>query len=59
MSSSGSLSLMSLPMFQAALPVMAAVDPLRVKAIVQSLRRLELIHDERVIMMMPFDVVVR
>lgn len=55
----GKLGLADLPPFQAALPAIARVDPLRAKAITQALQRIELVHQEGVITMMPVDLVVR
>ena len=47
------------PVVQAALPALKALDPLRFSGVVQALTRLELIHREGVVMMMPFDLIVR
>jgi protease-4 len=55
----GSLSLMSHPIVEAALPLLARTDPLRFKAVVQALVRIELIHREGVVMMMPEDLIIR
>jgi len=55
----GKLGLADLPPFQTALPAIARVDPLRAKAIVQALQRIELVHQEGVVTMMPMDLVLR
>ncbi len=54
-----SFSLMSHPLVQEALPMLAGVDPLRFKAVVQALQRIQLIHDEGIIMMTASDFVIR
>lgn len=59
MISNRSLSLANLPMFRAALPLLSKVDPLRWRALLQSLKRVELIHDEGVIVMMPSELIIR
>jgi len=59
MSSTTGLDLHTHPIVQAALPILAKTDPMRVKLILQALTRLELVHDETVIMMMPEDWVIR
>lgn len=54
-----SMSLASLPMFRAAMPALLAVDPLRARAMLRALRRVELLARERVLMMMPSELLVR
>jgi len=51
--------LMKAPVFENALPILAKMDPLRCKVMVQALRRLELLHHEHVIIMMPQDLVIQ
>lgn len=53
------LSLVDLPLFRTLLPTIARVDPIRAGAIIRALRRIELIHDEHVITMMPDELVIR
>jgi protease IV len=53
------LSLTELPLFEAALPALAKLDPLRFAAMLRALQRIELIHREGVIMMMPDEYVIR
>ena len=53
------LSFADQPAFQAILPMLAKVDPLRFRAVLNALVRLELIHTEGVIVMMPEEWVVR
>ena len=55
----GPLGLADLPLFRTMLPTIAGVDPLRAKAIVRSLQRIELIHQEGVVMMMPAELLIR
>jgi len=52
-------SFLEVPLVRAALPTLFRVDPLRAKAIVQALLRIELIHREGVVTMMPLDLVIR
>jgi protease-4 len=59
MSAGPKLALAQWPVFKAMLPTLATVDPLRYRAIMQALKRIELIHDEGVIMMMSTDLVIR
>lgn len=47
------------PLLGSILPALQRIDPLRVKAVMQALTRLELIHDEGVITMMPETLLVR
>ena len=59
MSAGSKLALAQWPLFKTVLPTLATVDPLRYRAIMQALKRIELIHDEGVIMMMTTDLVIR
>ncbi len=59
MGSDETLALIDHPLFRAMLPTLAKTDPLRYRAILQALRRIELVHDEGIVMMMPFDLVIR
>jgi protease-4 len=52
-------SLVDMPPFSTLLPAVARVDPLRAKLIVQSLKRIELLHREHVVTMMPVDLLIR
>jgi protease-4 len=52
-------SLFDAPLFQSLLPFVSQLDPLRAQAMYSALVRLQLLHDEHVITMMPFDVVIR
>jgi len=52
-SGSGRLSFAKMPLFESMFPILAQTDPVRFKALIQALKRLELIHHEGVIMMMP------
>jgi len=56
---SGGLALQSHPLISAALPILAKTDPTRVKAILQALTRIELLHAENVVVMMPEDLIIR
>jgi len=53
------LNLTDLPMFRAMVPTIAKVDPLRAKAMLRALQRIELVHGEGVAMMMPTELVIR
>lgn len=53
------LSLAAMPLFESMLPHLARTDPARFQALMQALRRLELLHEEGVITMMPQDLVIR
>jgi len=55
----GELKLQAHPLINAVLPILAKTDPLRAKAILQALTRLELIHAENVVVMMPEDLIIR
>lgn len=57
--SSHTLSLIDSPPFQAVFPTISRLDPLRARAIVRALQRIELIHKEHVITMMPAELVIR
>lgn len=59
MATGGTFSLLDQPMIRAALPMLAKTDPLRFEALLHALQRIELIHDEGVVMMMPEDLVIR
>jgi len=58
MTTGGTLDLVGHPLFKAMLPTLAKTDPLRCRAVLQALKRIELVHDETVVMMMPIDLVV-
>ncbi len=47
------------PVMQGILPVLQRLDPHRVEAIMRALHRLELIHSEGVITMMPQEIIIR
>ncbi len=53
------LSLVDLPLFRAMLPAIAKFDPLRARAILQALKRIEVIHQEGVATVMPFELLIR
>jgi len=53
------LSLTELPPFDTLLSTLASVDPLRFQAVVRSLQRIELLHAESVITMMPDELLIR
>ncbi len=53
------LGLAELPLVRAMLPTIARIDPLRAKAILRSLQRIELVHSEGVVMMMPTELLIR
>lgn len=53
------LVLVDHPLFRAMLPTLAKADPLRYRAVIQALKRIELVHEEGVVLMMPFDLVIR
>ncbi len=57
--SGSSLGLANLPMFRTALPLLSRLDPLRCQALLQTLQRVELIHDEGVVIMMPSELIIR
>lgn len=59
MHSSTSLSLSNLPMFRKALPLLSKLDPQRWRAMMHALKRVELIHNEGVITMMPTELLIR
>ena len=52
-------SFLNIPIVQASLPTLFSIDPLRARAIVQALRRVELIHKEGVVVMMPQEFLIR
>jgi protease-4 len=52
-------SLVDLPLFQTMLPAIAKVDPLRAQAILRMLQRIELIHREGVVTVMPDELLIR
>jgi len=55
---SGKHRLLTQPLVQALLPGLQRVDPLRTRAVVRSLQKLELLHDEAVIVAMPEELVI-
>ncbi|MHC4698575.1 MAG: signal peptide peptidase SppA [Planctomycetota bacterium] len=59
MSTYPALGIHEWPMFRAALPMLAKVDPLRARAIVRALQRIELVHAEGAITMMPEEYLIR
>lgn len=59
MAANTGLSLVGLPVFKAALPILFAVDPLRAQAVFRALRRLELLAQEGVVVMMPYELLIR
>lgn len=54
-----SLAFASTAPFSTMLPTIAAVDPIRFRAVLTALQRIELIRQETVIAMTPFDLVIR
>jgi protease-4 len=46
---------MDSPLVQSALPLLGALDPARVEVLKQALVKLQLLHDEHVVLMSPFD----
>ncbi len=58
-SSRSGLGLHDCPMFRAALPMIAKIDPLRARAVIRALMRIELVHAEGAIMMMPEEFLIR
>ena len=59
MSTGLSLKLLELPLLRSLLPMIARVDPLRARAVVRTLLRIELINAEAAIMMMPEEILIR
>jgi len=55
----GGRTLTSHPLIDGLLPVLARTDPLRFRALIQALTRIELVHREGVVMMMPQDLIIR
>ncbi len=53
------LSLAKMPLFESMLPILAKADPLRFHALMQALQRIELLHNESAITMMPEDFIIR
>jgi protease-4 len=53
------LRLADRPEIQAMLAAVAATDPMRFRAMVRTLQRVELLHTENVLLMMPLELVVR
>ncbi len=53
------IDLLSVPLFQTMLPTIAQFDPLRAQAIMRSLKRIELVHKEGVVMIMPAELLIR
>ena len=47
------------PLLEAILPLARSLDPRRADAVMMMLKRIELIHSENVIMMMPSDLIIR
>jgi protease-4 len=50
---------MDSPLMQSALPLLERLDPVRVQAILRTLERLELIHNEGVVTVMPQEFIIR
>jgi protease-4 len=46
------------PWLSTVLPILAQLDPQRAEALMTALTRLQLIHDEGVVLMMPFEIVI-
>ncbi|MFQ5494113.1 MAG: signal peptide peptidase SppA [Phycisphaerae bacterium] len=53
------IQLTTLPLFQSMLQTISALDPLRAAAVLRSLQRIELVHNEGVVMMMPQELLIR
>lgn len=53
------LGLAGTPLFQSMISTVGRVDPLRAQAVLRSLQRIELIHREHAVMMMPDEIVIR
>ena len=47
------------PLMRDVLPMLQRLDPIRVRAVLGTLQRLQLIHDEGVITMMPEEIIIR
>ncbi len=54
-----SLSLINLPPFKTALPMLAKLEPLRFRAVLRQLQKIELLHRENVLTVMPDELVIR
>lgn len=52
-------SLIDTPVIRAGLSALASVDPLRVRAVFRALQRVELVHKEGVVTMMPTELLIR
>jgi hypothetical protein len=52
-------SLVDAPLFRDLLPTLAKTDPLRFNAVLRSLQKLELIHRETVVTVMPDEFLIR
>jgi protease-4 len=52
-------SLIDTPVIRAGLTALAGVDPLRVRAVLRALQRVELVHKEGVVTMMPTELLIR
>lgn len=52
-------SLTNTPVIRAGLTALAGIDPLRVRAVFRALQRVELVHKEGVIVMMPNELLIR
>jgi len=46
-------------MFQAMLPMLAKTDPLRLRAVLRQLKKIEMLHQENVLMVMPEELLIR
>ena len=47
------------PLFEALLPALQRFDPLRVQAMVRAVQKIELIHREGVVLVMPQEFIIR
>ncbi len=52
-------ALATAPMFQAMLPMLAKTDPLRLRAVLRQLKKIEMLHQENVLMVMPEELLIR
>ncbi|MHC4639875.1 MAG: hypothetical protein ACYTBV_20650 [Planctomycetota bacterium] len=55
----GGLVDLNSPLFKAVLPLLKHLDPVRAAAVLQATARIELIHKEGVVMMMPEIFIIR
>lgn len=57
--SQSGLRLLDAPLLRSILPILGRTDPLRAKATIQALERIELLANDGVLMMMPSEIVIR